>query len=169
MLGGEMTLDGIGKQLATIQGDLSAMKRDMADVKHDVSALKDDVSGLKDDVSGLKDDVSGLKQDVSGLKQDVSGLKQDVSGLKQDGLSLKQELASMRKDLGGQMLSVLDRLDGLDHYVKVEFEQVKGPLRFGLEAREALRETMELRFAEADHKHDEQIDLLKDVLRSARA
>ena len=50
----------------------------------------------------------------------------------------------------------------------VEFEQTRDMLSFGLEAREALRETMEARFAEADEKHDRQIALLEDVLRARR-
>jgi putative heme iron utilization protein len=66
------------------------------------------------------------------------------------------------------MLSVLNRVDGLAHNMKMEFEDTRHMLRFGLEAREALRETMEARFAEADRKHDQQIELLKDVLRGAR-
>jgi hypothetical protein len=41
-------------------------------------------------------------------------------------------------------------------------------MKFGLEAREALRETVDARFDETGRKHDEQISLLKDVLRAIR-
>jgi putative heme iron utilization protein len=119
------------------------------------------LEGIGPQLAAIQKDLTTVKDDLSGLKRDVSGLKQDVSGLKQD-------LASTRKDLGGQMLSVLDRVDGLANNMKVEFEQTRGVLRFGLDAREALRETMEARFAEADQKHDQQIALLKDVLRAER-
>ena len=40
-----------------------------------------------------------------------------------------------------------------------------GLLKFSLEAREGLRESMEGRFDEMGQKHDQEIDLLKDVLR----
>jgi hypothetical protein len=39
-------------------------------------------------------------------------------------------------------------------------------MKFGLEVREALRESMEARFDAADRKHDEAISLLKDVLKA---
>jgi hypothetical protein len=48
---------------------------------------------------------------------------------------------------------------------KVRDEELHRLMKFGLEAREALRETMDARFDAADRKHDEQIGLLKDVLR----
>lgn len=56
----------------------------------------------------------------------------------------------------------------LDTKITVGFEDIRTQLRFGLEGREALRETMNTRFAEADRKHDEQIDLLKAAIQYGR-
>jgi hypothetical protein len=39
-------------------------------------------------------------------------------------------------------------------------------MKFGLEAREALRETVDARFDATDKKHDEELGLLKSVLRA---
>jgi len=39
-------------------------------------------------------------------------------------------------------------------------------MKFGLEAREALRESVTARFDETDRRHEEAISLLKDVLQS---
>ena len=50
--------------------------------------------------------------------------------------------------------------------MRIQFDETHRLLKFGLEAREALRENMEDRFAAVDRKHDQEIGLLKDVLRS---
>jgi hypothetical protein len=122
MLGDEMTLKDIGKQLYAIQVGLTRVQTDVAE--------------LKDGVAEIKTDVVDLKTDVAGLKTDVAGLKTDVASL--------------------------------DHRMTVQFEETRSMLRFGLEAREALRESMEQRFDEADRKHDFQIALLQDVVRDIR-
>jgi hypothetical protein len=48
---------------------------------------------------------------------------------------------------------------------KIRDEEAHGLLKFSLEAREGLRESMEQRFDVMGNKHDQEIDLLKDVLR----
>jgi hypothetical protein len=47
---------------------------------------------------------------------------------------------------------------------KIRDEEAHRLLTFSLEAREGLRESVEARFEEADSKHDDQIDLLKQVV-----
>ena len=51
---------------------------------------------------------------------------------------------------------------------RIRDEEQRDLMKFGLEAREALRESVDERFAAADKKQDEQIGLLKNVLRSSR-
>ncbi len=43
-------------------------------------------------------------------------------------------------------------------------EELRGLMKFGLEANEVLREDMHRRFDAGDRKHDEQITLLKDAV-----
>ena len=58
------------------------------------------------------------------------------------------------------------RLDGVDTRLSklaVGLDEVKSLAKDGLEAIQILKESTERSFAEADRKHDEQIELLKDV------
>ena len=48
-------------------------------------------------------------------------------------------------------------------------EELRDLTKFGLEAREVLRDEMHRRLDEADRKNDAQISLLKDVVRNSRA
>ena len=89
------------------------------------------------------------------------------------------ELSSQFKSLVSQVdgldlkcVGLDKKFDGLDKKVdegfrasKVRDEELRDLAKFGLEAREALRESMENRFDEADRKHNQQIDLLNDAVR----
>jgi hypothetical protein len=66
------------------------------------------------------------------------------------------------------------KFDGLEKKVddgfndsKIRDEELRGLMKFGLEAREVLRDEMHRRFDEADRKHDEQLTLLKDAVRQS--
>jgi hypothetical protein len=52
---------------------------------------------------------------------------------------------------------------------KIRDEEAHRLLKFSLEAREGLRESVEARFEESDVKQDEQIDLLKQVVQHLAA
>ena len=95
--------------------------------------------------------------------------------MRQEMLETRQEMRTgfevLRGDVNTPTAEVATlgvRTATLDSKVTVGFEQTHALLRFGLEAREALRESMDARFDAADRKHDEQIGLLKDVLRDLR-
>ncbi len=112
-----------------------------------LAAIQKGLTAVQTDVAGLKSDFSQMRSDVAELKTDVAELKTDVAELKTDVAELKTDVAT------------------LDQKMTVQFEETRAMLRFGLEAREALRETMETRFAEAGRKQDAQIALLQDVVR----
>ena len=113
---------------------------------------------------GIQEDLTTVKNDVGALKSDVGTLKSDVGTLKGDVGTLKGAVAQLQSSTIG----VHERLDSLSHRMTIEFEDTRRMLSFGLEAREALRESMEQRFTEVDVKQDKQIGLLKDVLRDVR-
>ena len=66
--------------------------------------------------------------------------------------------------LQSEVRSGFKRVDEALNAAKIRDEEAHRLLKFGLEAREGLRESVEARFEEADKKHDEQIDLLKQVV-----
>lgn len=67
--------------------------------------------------------------------------------------------------LEAEMRSGFTRVDEKLNDAKIRDEELHGLLKFSLEAREGLRESMEQRFDVTSNKHDQEIDLLKDVLR----
>jgi thymidylate synthase len=66
--------------------------------------------------------------------------------------------------LQDELRSGFKRVDQELNAAKIRDEEAHRLLTFSLEAREGLRESVEARFDEADKKHDEQIDLLKQVV-----
>jgi hypothetical protein len=83
-----------------------------------------------------------------------------------------KELSTKFEKLETKFDGLETKFDGLETKVdegfnasKVRDEELMGLMKFGLEAREALRESMENRFDEADRKHNQQIDLLNDAVR----
>ncbi len=138
-LANEMTLDGIARQLEAIRADIS-------DVKDDVNGVKDDVNSLKDDINGVKGEINGVKGEMAGMRADLKG---DI------------------RSLDSRMEQGFRRVDDELNAARIRDEEAHSLLKFGLEAREALRESMESRFDATDKKHDEEIGLLKDVLRVA--
>jgi chromosome segregation ATPase len=127
--------------MAGIAQKLDAIQSDLGDVKQDVSAIKNDVAVLKTDVAVLKTDVAVLKTDMAGVKTDIAGLMYEVK-------------------------SGFERVDTELNDARIRDEQLHSLMKFGLEAREALRETVAARFDETDRRHEEAISLLKDVLQS---
>ena len=81
-------------------------------------------------------------------------------------------------DIGQRLVAIDDKVTSLQDEARASFKHVDEELnaakirdeeahrllKFSLEAREGLRESVEVRFDQADKKHDEQIDLLKQVV-----
>jgi hypothetical protein len=65
-----------------------------------------------------------------------------------------------------------EKFDGLEKKVddgfkdsKIRDEELRDLMKFGLEAREVLRDEMHRRFDDSDRRQEEQIALLKDAVR----
>ena len=76
------------------------------------------------------------------------------------------------KDIARKLDTIDTRLSSLEQKVDEGFrgsqirdEELHRLTRFGLEADEVLRESMNRRFDVSDRKHDDQISLLEDVMR----
>jgi hypothetical protein len=82
--------------------------------------------------------------------------------------AIDARLGGLDAKVGGlevEMRSGFKRVDEKLNEAKIRDEELHGLLKFSLEAREGLRESMEQRFDVMGNKHDQEIDLLKDVLR----
>jgi chromosome segregation ATPase len=139
----EMSMDEIARQLGAIRSDITSIKNDMTAVTTDLAVMKTDMTDVKADMTDLKTDMTVMKTDLTNVQATVSGLS---TGL----MDLKSEMESGFNDS------------------KMRDEELRDLMKFGLEAREALRETVEARFDETGRKHDDQISLLKDVLKDVR-
>lgn len=83
-----------------------------------------------------------------------------------DGIAKRLDAIDAR--LGGleaETRSGFTRVDEKLNEAKIRDEELHGLLKFSLEAREGLRESMEQRFDAMGDKHDQEIGLLKDVVR----
>lgn len=108
------------------------------------------LEGIARQLEAIRSDVAALKTDMTGMKTDMTGIKTDITGMKADMKTVKDDVKTGFNDS------------------KVRDEELRSLMKFGLEAREALRESVDTRFDATDKKHDEEIGLLKDVLRAVR-
>ena len=109
-----------------------------------------------------------VSRQLTELSSQFKSLVSQVDGLDQKFVGLDKKFDGLDKKVDG----LEKKFDGLDKKVddgfsasKVRDEELRDLAKFGLEAREALRESMENRFDEADRKHNQQIDLLNDAVR----
>jgi chromosome segregation ATPase len=141
-----MTLDDIGQRLVAIDKKVTSLQVDMSAVKSTVGSLQSNVGSLQSNVGSLQSNVGSLQSNVGSLQADAG--------------SLQSTLASLQ----AEVRSGFKRVDEELNAAKIRDEEAHRLLKFSLEAREGLRESVEARFEEADKKHDDQIDLLKQVV-----
>ena len=101
---------------------------------------------------------TGMTLDDIGRRLDT--LQSDMTSVKSNVESLQTNLTSLHAEVQTGFKRVDEELNA----AKIRDEEAHRLLKFSLEAREGLRESVETRFEEADRKHDEQIDLLKQVV-----
>jgi DNA anti-recombination protein RmuC len=93
----------------------------------------------------------------------LDALLSDVAALTSYVHSLQTNLTSLR----AEVQSGFKRVDEELNAAKIRDQEVQRLLKFSLHAGEGLRESVETRFDESDVKQDEQIDLLKQVVRQS--
>lgn len=120
-------------------------------------------------LEGIARRLDTIQADLTTVKQDVAVIKTDVAGLKTDVAGLKTAVGGLTTDVGGLMYEVkagFDRVDSELNDARIRDEELRGLMKFGLEAREALRESITARFDTTERKQDEAITLLKDVIKA---
>lgn len=105
------------------------------------------------------------------MRQELQELKTAINDLKKE-MGTAFDASRDRDEKLAQGLNESKKRDeevarGLNES-KIRDEELRRLTKFGLEAREVLKESIEARFDAADKKHDEEIGLLKDVLRAVR-
>ena len=98
----------------------------------------------------------------------LDGIAQRLEKIQSDVAALQTNITGMKAEMKVDMKTVKDDMKAGFNDSKVRDEELRTLMKFGLEAREALRESVEARFDATDQKHDEEISLLKDVLRAVR-
>jgi chromosome segregation ATPase len=167
-LPGEMTLDGIAKRLDAIDAKLGGLETNVGGLDARLVGIETKVGGLDARLGGLDARLGGLDTKVGGLDARLGGLDARLGGLDTNVGGLDATLGGLDTKVGGlqaEMRSGFKRVDEKLNEAKIRDEELHGLLKFSLEAREGLRESMEQRFDVMGNKHDQEIDLLKDVLR----
>jgi uncharacterized coiled-coil DUF342 family protein len=113
--------------------------------------------------------LDGIAKRLGALQTAVAGLQSNMTEMKSDITEIQSDMTEMKSGMAGMKTEISD----VKHHVRTGFnesrirdEELRDLMKFGLEAREALRETVDARFAATDKKHDEELDLLKNVLRA---
>jgi hypothetical protein len=76
-----------------------------------------------------------------------------------------EDIARQLHDMRGEFSNLKQTVTDGFNASKTRDEELRDLMKFGLEAREALRETVNDRFDQTDRKFDDQILLLKDVIK----
>ena len=101
---------------------------------------------------------NGMPPDDLAKRLDL--LLSEIAALTSYVHSLQANVTSLRAEVQSGFKRVDDELNA----AKIRDQDAHRLLKSGLEAREGLRESVEARFDEADEKHDEQLDLLKEAV-----
>lgn len=95
------------------------------------------------------------------IGQRLETLQSDVTSLKSSVQSVQSNLTSLQAEVRSGFTRVDEELNA----AKIRDEKAHDLLKFSLEARDGLRESMDARFDAVEKKQDEQIDLLKHAVR----
>ena len=113
--------------------------------------------------------LDGIAKRLEALQTTVAGLQSTMMEMKSDMTEMKSDMTEMKSGMAGMKTEISD----VKHHVRTGFnesrirdEELRDLMKFGLEAREALRETVDARFDATDKKHVEELGLMKDVLRA---
>jgi hypothetical protein len=118
---------------------------------------------VRDDLAKQRDDIANQIGEIRG---DIANQIGDIRG------DIANQISDIRGDIANQIGEIRGELSGLKQAMTEGFdasrardEELRDLMKFGREAREVLRDEIHRRFDNADQKHDEQIDLLKTVIR----
>ena len=119
-----------------------------------------DELAAKLDEHGAKIDAQSAKLDaqVAKLDQQFAGIDGKFDSIDQKFFGIDQRFDTMDK-----------KVDEGFKDSKIRDEDLRDLMKFGLEARDVLRDDMHRRFDAADRKNDEQLTLLKDAVQHLKS
>jgi len=125
------------------------------------------MAGNPESPAGFAVKLLAAKLEDGMLRDDISErldvLLSELTALTAYVHSLQTNLTSLRAELQSGLKRVDDELNA----AKSRDQELQRLVKFSVQANDGLRESVEARFDEADVKQDEQIDLLKQVVRQA--
>jgi predicted nucleic acid-binding Zn-ribbon protein len=116
---------------------------------------------LDEKFAGIDEKFAGIDAKFAGIDEKFAALNEKFAGV--DNRFSRIDEASTKMEKRFERLE--QKMDDGFGASRVRDEELRGLITFGLEARDVLRDDMHRRFDAADQKHDEQIHLLKDVIR----
>jgi septation ring formation regulator EzrA len=113
--------------------------------------------------AGIDEKFAGIDQKFGGIDQKLAGIDQKFAGIDQ-----RFDRIDQRFDRIDQRFEALEKnVDEGFNASRARDEELRDLTKFGLEAREILRDEMHRRFDAADRKHDEAISLLETAVRDS--
>jgi chromosome segregation ATPase len=120
--------------------------------------------------AGIDEKFAGIDQKFGGIDQKLAGIDQKFAGIDQrfDRIDQRFDRIDQRFDRIDQRFEALEKnVDEGFNASRARDEELRDLTKFGLEAREILRDEMHRRFDAADRKHDEAISLLETAVRDS--
>jgi hypothetical protein len=109
--------------------------------------------------------LDGIAKRLDAIDAKLGGLEAEMkSGFRRTDAQL-HTVKTRADSIESEMRSGFTRVGEELNNAKIRDEELHGLLKFSLEAREGLRESIEERFDGMGKKQDQELDLLKDVLR----
>ncbi len=123
------------------------------------------LEGISAQLKELTNTVTGISVSVTEVKASVTDLNARVTDVTASVTDVKASVSSLDR----RMTAGFTRVDEQLNAATVRDEELRGLMKFSLEANVALRESMETRFAAVDKKQDDEIGLVKNVIRDLSA
>ena len=158
----EMSAGEIAKQLAAMNAQFTAINERFDAVDEQLKAARTRDEAIE---AGMQAGFLRVDEQLESARTRVDAIE---AGMQAGFLRSDEQLESARirvDAIEAVVQAGFRRVDEQLNAARIRDEQAHDLLKFSLEAREGLRESMEKRFDATGKKQDEEIGLLKDVLR----
>ncbi len=156
-LPGEMTLEDIARRLDRIEGKIETIEvkfdEKFAGVDRRFDAVDEKLAAVDQRFDAVDEKLAAVDQRFDAVNGKFTAVDKRLNTAQARDAAIETAMKDGFRDVR----------EGLNA-AKIRDEQIHGLLKFSLEAREGLRESMDDRFDAMDKKHDEEIALLNTVI-----
>jgi SMC interacting uncharacterized protein involved in chromosome segregation len=151
-----MTIDGLAAAIGRLSSKIDTMDSKMSTMDSKMSTMDSKMSGMDSKMSAMDSRIGAMDSRIEAMDLKIGALDSKI-----DAVDSKVDAVA------DEMRSGFKRVDEQLNQARVRDEALHSMMKFGLEARDILRDEIGRRFDAADQRFDEQFDLLQAALKSA--